>query len=302
MMHHRERERGIILIAVLLAVAIMSVMVVAAAALTRSGIGSEELEQRRFASHFAVRSAIEAAKAMILATPVDERVFFDGTPIDIPTGTGGRATISIRDAAGFVDINQSDPALIEAMARDSGLSLGEVNGLAAKITKLRKDATPATAAATAPAAQVVAAAPPAGQEAADQMPAGAGPQPLVFLSVDQLQSLADLTTPEGREFASRLTVFSPSGRINPLAAPAELLQAIPGISPGDLAAFAAAKKSRTWKGAAKAFLALGDPSVFVIDVKLGAGAGLLAGSSARAVVRTGSDKPLPFRTLALEEQ
>ena len=56
-------ERGVILIAVLLAVAIMSVMVVAAAALTRSGVGNEQLEQRRLASHLALRSGQEAAKA-----------------------------------------------------------------------------------------------------------------------------------------------------------------------------------------------------------------------------------------------
>ena len=43
-------DRGVVLVAVLFAVAIMSVMVVAASALTRSGIAGHELEQRRLAT------------------------------------------------------------------------------------------------------------------------------------------------------------------------------------------------------------------------------------------------------------
>ena len=79
-------ERGIILIAVLLAVAIMAVMVVATAALTRSGISSEELEQRRLASRLALRSGVEAGKALILATPEDRRVYLDWTVLDFSGG------------------------------------------------------------------------------------------------------------------------------------------------------------------------------------------------------------------------
>ena len=67
------RQRGIILVAVLLAVAIMSVMVVAVTTLTRSGISAERLEERLLASRLALRSGIEVAKALIAATPPAER-------------------------------------------------------------------------------------------------------------------------------------------------------------------------------------------------------------------------------------
>ena len=96
-------ERGIILIAVLLAVAIMAVMVVATAALTRSGISSEELEQRRLASHLALRSGVEAGKALILATPEDRRVYLDGDETAVDLGGGVSATVRLRDAADAVE-------------------------------------------------------------------------------------------------------------------------------------------------------------------------------------------------------
>ena len=43
------------------------------------------------------------------------------------------------------------------------------------------------------------------------------------------------------------------------------------------------------------------PSVFMVEVKLEGGPGVLPGSSARAVVRLMPSGPLPFGTLALEE-
>ena len=104
----RERgDRGIVLVAVLLMVAIMSVMVVAITALTRSGIASQGLEQRRLATHLALRSGLESAKALILATPAEQRVYFDGTPVTIDLGGGVEAEVTIRDAQGLVDLNRT---------------------------------------------------------------------------------------------------------------------------------------------------------------------------------------------------
>jgi hypothetical protein len=120
----------------------MAVMVVATAALTRSGISSEELEQRRLASHLALRSGVEAGKALILATPEDRRVYLDGDDTAVDLGGGVSATVRLRDAAGFIDLNRSDPKLIEAVARFSGLGREAADGLADRITQLRKDAAP----------------------------------------------------------------------------------------------------------------------------------------------------------------
>lgn len=305
-------ERGVILIAVLLAVAIMAVMVVATAALTRAGIGNEELEMRRLASHLALRSGVEAAKALILATPEDQRMLLDGeeTPVDL--GNGVSATVKLRDAAGYVDLNRSDPKLIEAVARFSGLGREAADGLADRIAELRKEASPEPAGA-----------PPAKAPAQPAANAGAGtpppaaadksklrPPPIIFLSVEQLPSVLDIPADEAAALGAGLTVFNPTGEINPFAAPEQVLQAIPGLTEKDISDIAMAKRTGTGMGDSRlqqvmqrlpGVLTVKQPSVFMVEVKIESGPGVLPGSSARAVVRLLPEGSLPFGTLALEE-
>lgn len=309
----RPAERGIILIVVLLAVAIMSVMVVAATALTRAGIGSEQLEQRRLASHFALRSALEQAKATILATPPEQRVLFDGGPTVLNLGDGISATVRIRDAAGLADLNRSDPGLIEAVAGFYGLGKSRADGLAQKILKLRKEAAPQQAVGT---SKPTAASPP-------QQPAGTAPQPgaaaaqgreapppVIFLAVDQFYPVLGLAPEDGIDLSEGLTVYNPTGMINPLAAPSQVLQSVPGIAPGDIADIEAVRKRRGGARDARlqplmqrllGLLSLEEPSVFVVEVRLDGGPGLLGGSKAKAVIRLTPQGRLPFGTLALEE-
>lgn len=304
-------ERGIILIAVLLAVAIMSVMVVATAALTRAGIGNEELEMRRLASHLALRSGVEAAKALILATPEDQRMFLAGAETAVDLGNGVAATVTLRDAAGYVDLNRSDPKLIEAVARFSGLGEEAAEGLADRIAELRKEATPETPGA--PPAKV----PPRPGSGTGQGAAAAAedkdkrpPPPIIFLSLDQLPAVLDLPPDEAVALGEGLTVFNPTGEINPLAAPEQVLQAIPGLTERDIADIAMAKKTGTGTGDGRlqqlmqrlpGVLTVRSPSVFMVEVKIESGPGVLPGSAARAVVRLVPQGQMPFGTLALEE-
>jgi type II secretory pathway component PulK len=311
----RADERGIILIAVLLAVAIMAVMVVAAAALTRAGIGNERLEQRRLASHLAVRSGIEAAKALILATPEDRRTALAGVETEVDLGGGVTATVRLRDAAGYVDLNRSDPKLIEAVARFSGLGK-TAEGLAEKIAKLRKDAEPAQSATQPQPGN--AKAPPVGVSSgtptkvpADANKAAQQPTPIIFVAVDQLPGLLGISPDDAKALGAGLTVFNPTGQINPLAAPDQVLQSIPGLASKDVSDIAMARKMNTGGSDARlqqliqrlpGLLSLRPPRVFMIDVKLDGGPGILPGSAARAVVRLIPDGQMPFGTLALEEE
>lgn len=314
--HHR-RERGIILIAVLLAVAIMAVMVVAAASLTRAGIGNEELEQRRLTSHLAVRSAIEAAKALILATPEDARLALNGEDMPVDLGNGVTATVTLRDAAGYVDLNRSDPKLIEAVARFAGLPKDESDGLADRITKLRKDAAPDEPGAPpqkAPAAPGVIAggstsARPAAGAVADKTKRP--PPPVIFLSVDQVPRILDIPPEDAKALGTGLTVYNPTGEINPLAAPEQVLQAIPGLTEQDIADIAMAQKTGTGGKDGRlqqlmqrlpGLLTTRQPTVFMVDVKIDGGPGVLPGSAARAVLRLLPQGQAPFGTLALEEE
>lgn len=113
-----RRDRGIVLVAVLLAVTVMSVMVVAVSALVRSGISSQRVEAKVLATRYALLSGLEGAEALILSTPPEDRVFLDATAEIIDIGNGVRLSVSIRDAAGLADINRSDLTLIETLLAD----------------------------------------------------------------------------------------------------------------------------------------------------------------------------------------
>ena len=292
-----RQDRGVVLVAVLFTVAIMSVMVVAASALTRSGIADHELEQRRLATRLALRSGLESAKALIVATPPAQRAFFEGAPAAMDLGGGILAEVTIRDAAGLPDLNKSELPVIEAVLRD-GIDAAEAAGLSARIGEWRREASE-RAKAQAPSAP----ASPASDSANRQ---DEQPDPLIFLSVDQLAAM--LAPASAERLSGRFTVFSPAGLVNPLAASEDVLLAIPGFTRGDLATVLAVRKGRPANpegqlqpmlARLKPFIALQDPTVFVIGVRLQAGPGIIAQSMAGAVVQAVEQGPLPFRTLAV---
>jgi general secretion pathway protein K len=287
-----EGNRGIVLVAVLFAVAIMSVLVVAVTLLARSGIASTNLDERRLATQLALRSGLEAGKAVIVSTEASQRTRFDATPVTLGLGGGLSAEVRIRDAAGLADLNRSELPLLEAILRDS-LGATEAGKIAADIASWRTNAAEKTK-------------PPAPADVAK--PEGEKPDtppaPVVFVSLEQLLAMAD--PDEAAALAGRLTVFSPTGRVNPLAAPDEVLKAVPGLAASDLSAVAAARKMPA-PGAVqslallaerlKEFLTLQDPTVFLIEVRLLEGPGVIARSSASTVVQLAAQGPLAFRTL-----
>jgi hypothetical protein len=296
-----RQDRGIVLVAVLFAVAIMSLMVVAASALTRSGIAVEGLEQRRLASHLALRSGLESAKALIVATPAAQRAFFEGTPVVVDLGNGLQAEVTIRDAAGLPDLNRSELALIDNLL-GTMLGAAEAAALSALIAEWRAAAAEkAKAAGTAqPAMQVGSAS--NSQEEKPSQPQ----QPVIFHAVDQLKTM---TEPDAAALLpARFTVFNPTGLINPLAAPDDVLLAIPGFTRGDLAAIKSARKTRAAKAdqgldamleRLKPFIVVRDASVFIIGIRLNEGPGVITNSTADAVVQIAEQGPLPFRTLSV---
>jgi general secretion pathway protein K len=295
----RQKERGIVLVAVLFAVAIMSVLVVAAAALSRAGIASQGLEQRRLASQFALRSGLETAKALIMSTPAPLRVYFDGSPVTVDLGNGINADITVRDAAGLADLNATGLSILEGLLAGS-LPAAEAAGLSTRLADWRSRAEDKANTQPAPV--------PAQQGAAGQsgeMPEAAS-SPLVFQSVSQFQALVnpDAAAP----LSAHVTVFNPAGLLNPLAAADEVLLATPGFTSADLSAVKQARRVRAQPAdqglgsmleRLRVSLAIRDPAVFVIGIHLRAGPGIIARSRAEAVVKIAADGPLPFHTLAV---
>ena len=134
--------------------------------------------------------------------------------------------------------------------------------------------------------------------------------PIIFLSVEQVPSILDIPAEDAEALGVGLTVYNPTGAINPLAAPEQVLQAIPGVTEQDIADVAMARKAGTGAKDARlqqlmqrlqGVLTVAPPSVFMVTVKLDTGKDVLPGSSASAVVRLLKDGDVPFGTLALEE-
>ena len=292
-----RRDRGIVLVAVLLAVTVMSVMVVAVSALVRSGISSQRVEAKVLATRYALLSGLEGAEALILSTPPEDRVFLDATAEIIDVGNGVRLSVSIRDAAGLADINRSDLTLIETLLADKLEPMAAKN-ITGRIANWReqaeagKDLGMGTTAANGTAQEVL----------------GGSKAPIIFQAVEQLLAMTD--SEEAQPLAAYLTVFNPTGQLNPLAAPEEILAAVPGMTGADLRLIKDVRKSRAWQAdlgfkglleRLKPFLAVGPPSVFIVEVEVQDGLGLIRQSRAGATIQLTVDRPQPFRTLWISD-
>jgi len=298
-----RRDRGIVLVAVLFAVAIMSVMVVAASTLTRSGIASQGLEQRRLATQMALRSGLESAKALIITTLPAQRAFFDGTPAIMDIGNGLQAEVTIRDAAGLPDLNRTDLVLVDTLLR-TALDAADAAELASRIVEWRT-----AAAEQAKASGTTQPEKPAGSAANNQDDKREEPAPpVIFHSIDQLKAIAEPAS--AARLSGLFTVFNPSGLVNPLAAPEEVLLAIPGFTRGDLAAIKSARKARAAKAdqglepmleRLKTFLSVRDATVFMIGIRLTSGPDIIVQSTASSVVQIAEQGPLPFRTFSVSD-
>ena len=159
----------------------------------------------------------------------------------IDLGNGLQAEVTIRDAAGLADLNRTELPLVDALlarqprCRGSSRTLGPDRRLAERRRGKGKGGGNGSA-----------------REALRTVPRTARrkslrsrQQPVIFHAVDQLKAM---TEPDlAARLSGRFTVFNPTGLVNPLAAPDDVLLAIPGFTRGDLAAIKAARKTRAAK-------------------------------------------------------
>lgn len=290
-------ERGMILIAVLWITALMTVVVVALSAYAQKNAGMASLEATRLRTEMALDAGLEIAKAMIVAVPEEQRVFFDGSAAQVTLGEGRGATIAIQDTAGLIDINRADPELIKAFA--ARLEAGDpAQAMLAAALEIRATSTKS---ATDPATPVKAQ--PEGQAAGEEeTPA----LPAVFMAAQQLYGLGGADPASVDKILPFITLYSSDGKINPMAAPDTVLSSIPDLPPGSAAAIAAARrqKQRDADAVKQAvatlpnLLAIGEPRIFRVDVRLTSGDGIIAGSALQATVILDETAAPPFQVLS----
>lgn len=290
-------ERGMILLAVLWITALMTVVVVALSAFAQKNAGMASLEATRLRTEMTLEAGFEMAKAMIAAMPAEQRVFFDGRPVQITLGGARTAAIAIQDAAGLIDINRADPELIKAFA--SRLESGDpAQAMLAAALETR-----ASLARSAPKPAAPVAAQADGQESEKKE---AAVPPPVFIAAQQLYGLGGADPASVDKILPFITLYGADGKINPMAAPDTVLSSIPGLPPGSVADIVAARRQKQRNAGAvqqaitqaPGLLAIGEPRIFRVDVRLTSGGGVIAGSHLQATVVFDEAGAPPFQVLS----
>lgn len=208
-------QRGLALVMVLWVVMLLSIMAGSFVYTTRT--------ETTLISHAVDRArALAAVEAgMIYATyrqlkPIPEQPWpADGRVRNWQFGDAEIA-ITLRDASGKIDLNHADRALFKGLLTNvGGLDDGDAEALLDKIEDFRDPDDLRR---------------PQGAERADYQAAGRpGPKNAPFESVDELQQVLDMNAQLYEGIADALTVHSYQAGINPEAAPAKVLYALPGI-------------------------------------------------------------------------
>jgi general secretion pathway protein K len=215
----RMKQNGIALVIVLWVVMLLSVMAGSFAHTMRTETtlvthASEIARGRALAE-----AGLAYAAYRLLVYPDPENPWpIDGTPLDWTFG-GGTVSIAVRDAGGRIDINHAERGLfIGLLTSAGGLMDEEAEILMDRIEDFRDPDDLER---------------PNGAESSAYEQAGypRGPKNAPFESVDELQQVMGVDERLFQRIADALTVYSRQTGINPEAAPAKVLLALPGIDP-----------------------------------------------------------------------
>jgi general secretion pathway protein K len=277
-----SNSRGMILIVVLWAVAMMTVIVVALSAYSHKSLVNAGVETDRLRTELALKAGVDIGAAIVFARRVEDRVFLDGSTVVTDIGGQRMVEVSVMDVTGLVDINRADRKLIEVLGTsvDPAGAVAVVEGIMKpRLVRLSKK---------------------------PERPEQQLPLPPAFFSIAQLYALEGADAAVVDKLLPFVSLYSVEGKINPMAAPAEVMQLIPGLTPKEVEILAAARSQRHWNNQIvqdilvrhNKYLNVGQSNIFVIDVKVVSGRGMISGSRMRAVVIVDETAKVPFRILA----
>ena len=212
-------ERGIVLVAVLWVVASMALLVSAFNTIVRSSaavITSERISLERRA---VLESGLDIVVAQLLADENARTWPRDGSVRELQIGKY-RLRVSALNAAGLIDLNQSDEALLVGFLEQVTGSQSDAAKVRDRILDWRdKDNRRRFR----------------GAEDFNYERAGRtyGAGDTDFVHISQLRDVLGISAALYRRMASYVTVFNPDGRINPQVAPKAVLTAVPGVSEAD---------------------------------------------------------------------
>lgn len=298
------RERGIILIVVLWIVATLAVLVAALNSTVNKSARLALLEDRRLKTQAMLDAGLEIAAAHLLTENVQgtTRWWADGRSYESPA-PGGLVKIRIRDVSGLIDINKADGRLLAGLFAQFALSTHEATALAEAIVEWREGGGESGSGAPGETAESDEQ---SSNEDEDDLDEPTGRR---FMSLTQVYSFSGAE----RELVSKvipfLTVYSGTGRINPAAAPREVLASLPDISSQEIETLLQARLGGGLNSSdARAILAKFEQFVvsedddelspmYIVTVEAH-GRRVLAGSQAETTIIAGANQDQPYHVLA----
>lgn len=227
-----SRERGLALLVVLWIIVSAVLLVTSFNATVRSGATFVSSEVQLAKTEAALDAGAEIAAAHLIDAVEARRWPADGSRRRVVLGDA-ELSISILDANGLIDLNKADEKILQAFFRQFAGSEAKATQLLEYIKSARAD--------------VEARKPKGGEEDSPEDYTGDGSnkprEAIAFVDASQIRGLKGITPELYRQIAPFLTVYSASGRINPVAASSEVLAAIPKLTKMDVDRLRAALKT-----------------------------------------------------------
>jgi len=226
--HSRQHEQGFVMLVVLWVLTSAVILVASFNAAVRGGTTSAVSEIGLSKSEALLDAGVEIAAAHLMDQDEKHQWTGNGTPHELSFG-GAEIAIRVRDANGLVDLNKSDEKLLRSLFQAFTGSAPKAARYTDIVMKAREAASGS----------------PRGKEA-DNVP-NAGETSLAgqiaFIDVWQLARTQGIPRELFDQVAPYLTVYSRDGTINPVAAPARVLEAVPNLNRADIERLKYADKS-----------------------------------------------------------
>lgn len=217
---------GYILVAVLGVMLLLTAFMAGGSVLVRSALDSAKVGDDDVAMTGLTQGGLELTAYQLFTMKLPASLV-DGRRIRL---TGGTIAPVITDESGKVDLNASDPKLLQAAFEATGLDSGSCAAIVKRIVAIRGADRNPSAQPVAPASTGFAAPPPVVTP-----PDGEHKPMRGFQSLDELVLFDDLT-PEDRSTLGRLlTVYNPDGKVNIVTASEQVLAVVPGLGRATLA-------------------------------------------------------------------
>jgi general secretion pathway protein K len=279
-MSARDRRRGMVLVAVLWSIALLSALAMAASVSFRGFAGVVAIGRDRVQGEALLTAGLEVAAGIIAGA--------DGRPLnDVETSvtlTTGAVRARLNDEGGRIDIGKAPVEVLAALLRSVGAPARQADGAAAAIVQWRqRDNTGRLAAGS-------------NNNAAKNV------LDHPFADVLELAKVPGVA-PDWIAAMRRLTTVYGCETINPLTAPAGVIAALPGVDGGQLASFLAARRQSPANaerivavlGSAQRYLAAKRQQIVSVELTATLPDGYA--TAARAVVAVMPQDSQPYRVL-----